>query len=78
MADIVATLLWVQVGSAAWLFFILLLVYLRVYREPSLRFWSLSFAMLALSLVWQLIAPPPSAGELLSWPSYALGWASIP
>ena len=78
MADIVATLLWVQVGSAAWLFFILLLVYLRVYREPSLRFWSLSFAMLALSLVWQLIAPPPSAGELLSWPSYALGMGQYP
>jgi PAS domain S-box-containing protein len=70
--------LWVQVGTAIWLAFILLLVYQRVYREPSLRFWSLSFCMLALSLVWQLVVPPPSPGVLLSWPSYLLGMGQYP
>jgi len=72
MAEIVGTLLWVQVGSATWLAFILLLVYLRFYRELFLRFWCLSFAALALSLVWRLVTPPAS-GEMPAWPPYLLG-----
>lgn len=72
MAEIVGTLLWVQMGSAIWLAFILLFVYLRFYREPSLRFWSLSFAVQALLLVWRMAAQP-SSGEVLSWPPYLLG-----
>ena len=78
MAEIVGTLLWVQVGSATWLAFILLLVYLRFYREPFLRFWSLSFAVLGLSLVWQLVAQPPYSEEVLSWPPYLLGMGQFP
>jgi PAS domain S-box-containing protein len=70
--------LWVQVGSATWLAFILLLVYLRVYREPSLRFWSFSFAALALSLIWQLGVQPPFSEEILSWPPYLLGLLQFP
>jgi PAS domain S-box-containing protein len=78
MANIGTTLLWVQVGSAAWLASILLLVYLRVYREPALRYWSISFAVLAVSLVWQLVMPPHSPEQLLSWPSYLLGMCQYP
>jgi len=77
MAEIVETLLWVQVGSAIWLAFVLLFVYLRFYREPSLRYWSLSFAVLALSLVWRLAAQQPSSEEILSWPPYLLGMLQL-
>jgi len=66
------------VGSATWLAFILLLVYLRFYREPFLRLWSLSFAVLGLSLAWQLVVQPPYSEELLSWPPYLLGMGQFP
>src|ERR1035441_3493100 len=79
MSDVFVTLLWVQVGGAIWLAFILQLVYLRVYREPFLRFWSLSFAVLGLALALQLAMRIPSSGELITSPiPYLLGMFQFP
>ena len=79
MSDVFVTLLWVQVGGTIWLAFILQLVYLRVYREPFLRFWSLSFAVLGLSLALQLSMRIPSSGELITSPvPYLLGMPQFP
>jgi len=79
MSDAFVTLLWVQVGGAIWLAFILQLVYLRVYREPFLRFWSLSFAVLGLALALQLAMRLPSSGELITSPiPYLLGMPQFP
>jgi len=79
MSDVFVTLLWVQVGGAIWLAFVLQLVYLRVYREPFLRFWSLSFAVLGLALALQLSMRIPSSGELItSTVPYLLGMPSFP
>ena len=79
MSDAFVTLLWVQVGGLIWLAFVLQLVYLRVYREPFLRFWSLSFAVLGLSLALQLAMRPPSSGELItSLVPYLLGMPQFP
>ena len=79
MSDVFVTLLWVQVGGAIWLAFVLQLVYLRVYREPFLRFWSLSFAVLGLALALQLATRIPSSGELITSPiPYLLGMLQFP
>jgi PAS domain S-box-containing protein len=79
MSDVFVTLLWVQVGGTIWLAFILQLVYLRVYREPFLRFWSLSFAVLGLALALQLAMRPASSGELITSPvPYLLGMPQFP
>ena len=79
MSDVFVTLLWVQVGGAIWLAFVLQLVYLRVYREPFLRFWSLSFAVLGLALALQLSMRIPSSGELItSTVPYLLGMPQFP
>ena len=79
MSDVFVTLLWVQVGGAIWLAFILQLVYLRVYREPFLRFWSLSFAVLGLALALQLAMRAPFSGELITSPiPYLLGMPQFP
>ena len=79
MSDIFVTLLWVQVGGAIWLAFILQLVYVRVYREPFLRFWSLSFAVLGLALALQLAMRTPSSEELItSTVPYLLGMPQFP
>ena len=79
MSDVFVTLLWVQVGGAIWLAFILQLVYVRVYREPFLRFWSLSFAVLGLALALQLATRAPSSGELItSTVPYLLGMPQFP
>ena len=73
------TLLWVQVGGTLWLAFILQLVYWRVYREPFLRFWSLSFAVLGLALALQLAMRAPSSGDLITSPiPYLLGMPQFP
>ena len=74
MSDVFITLLWVQVGGLIWLAFVLQLVYWRVYREPFLRFWSLSFAVLGLALALQLAMRAPSSGDLITSPiPYLLG-----
>jgi PAS domain S-box-containing protein len=79
MSDVFITLLWVQVGGLIWLALVLELVYLRVYREPFLRFWSLSFAVLGLSLALQLAVRPPSSRELItSFVPYLLGMPQFP
>jgi PAS domain S-box-containing protein len=79
MSDVFVTLLWVQVGGTIWLALILQLVYLRVYREPFLRFWSLSFAVLGLALALQLATRIPSSGELITSPiPYLLGMPQFP
>ena len=79
MSDVFVTLLWVQVGGTIWLAFILQLVYLRVYREPFLRFWSLSFAVLGLALALQLAMRPASSAELITSPiPYLLGMPQFP
>jgi PAS domain S-box-containing protein len=79
MSDVFVTLLWVQVGGTIWLALILQLVYLRVYREPFLRFWSLSFAVLGLALALQLAMRIPSSGELITSPiPYLLGMFQFP
>jgi PAS domain S-box-containing protein len=79
MSDVFVTLLWVQVGGTIWLAFILQLVYLRVYREPFLRFWSLSFAVLGLALALQLAMRAPSSGDLITSPiPYLLGMPQFP
>jgi len=79
MSSVFVTLLWVQVGGAIWLAFILQLVYSRVYREPFLRFWSLSFAVLGLALALQLAMRPPSSPELItSLVPYLLGMPQFP
>ena len=79
MSDVFVTLLWVQVGGAIWLAFILQLVYVRVYREPFLRFWSLSFAVLGLALALQLATRSRSSGELItSAVPYLLGMPQFP
>jgi PAS domain S-box-containing protein len=79
MSDVFITLLWVQVGGTIWLALILQLVYLRVYREPFLRFWSLSFAVLGLALALQLATRIPSSGELITSPiPYLLGMPQFP
>ena len=79
MSDVFVTLLWVQVGGTIWLAFILQLVYLRVYREPFLRFWSLSFAVLGLALALQLAMRPSFSGELItSTVPYLLGMPQFP
>ena len=79
MSEAFVTLLWVQVGGAIWLAFILQLVYVRVYREPFLRFWSLSFAALGLALALQLVMRSPSSGELItSVVPYLLGMPQFP
>jgi PAS domain S-box-containing protein len=77
MPDVLVTLSWVQVCGAIWLAFILLLVYQRIYREPFLRLWSFSFAVLGLSLSWQLAAPHFSR-ELVGWGAYVLGVPQFP
>jgi hypothetical protein len=59
-------LLWVQAGSAVWLAFVLQLVYRRVYRELFLHFWSLSFAVMGISMAAQLAVRPRSSPELFS------------
>jgi PAS domain S-box-containing protein len=79
MSDAFVTLLWVQVGGTIWLAFILQLVYWRVYREPFLRFWSLSFAVVGLALALQLAMRIPSSGELItSTIPYLLGMPQFP
>ena len=79
MTDVIVALVWVQVGGNIWLAFILQLVYLRVYREPFLRFWSLSFAVVGLALSWQLALRPLSSGELItSHAPYLFGMAQFP
>jgi PAS domain S-box-containing protein len=79
MTDVFVTLLWVQVGGLIWLALVLQGVYLRVYREPFLRFWSLSFAVLGLSLALQLVWRPPSSSELItSSVPYLLGMPQFP
>jgi len=79
MSDVFVTLLWVQVGGTIWLAFILQLVYWRVYREPFLRFWSLSFAVVGLALALQLAMRDPSSGELITSPiPYLLGMPQFP
>jgi PAS domain S-box-containing protein len=74
--------LWVQVGGVIWLAFVLQAVYLRVYREPFLRFWSLSFAVLGVALSFsalQLGLRPPFPGELIaSYGPYFLGIPQFP
>ena len=79
MTDVIVALVWVQVGGNIWLAFILQVFYLRVYREPFLRFWSLSFAVVGLALSWQLALRVPSSGELItSHAPYLFGMAQFP
>jgi PAS domain S-box-containing protein len=66
MTDVYVTLLWAQVGGVLWLALILQLVYLRIYREPFLRLWSLSFAVLGLALFLQLALRSDFSGELIT------------
>jgi PAS domain S-box-containing protein len=79
MSDTFVTLLWAQVGALIWLAFVLQLVYLRVYREPFLRYWSLSFAVLGLALALQMAVRPTSSAELItSIVPYLLGMPQFP
>jgi len=79
MSDAFVVLLWVQAGGAFWLAFILQLGYRRVYREPFLHFWSLSFVVMGVSLVAQLAVLPPSPKELFTSPiPYLLGIPQFP
>jgi PAS domain S-box-containing protein len=75
----VVTLFWVQVSGQIWLAFILYLVYRRVYREPFLRLWALSFAVLGLALALQLAFHSPSSKELITAPvPYLFGMLQFP
>ena len=79
MTDVWKALEWVQVGGVVWLAFILQLVYLRVYREPFLRFWSLSFCLLAVSITGQLTAQHPGSTEIVaSRAFYLIGMPQFP
>jgi PAS domain S-box-containing protein len=66
MTEVFEALDWVSVGGVIWLAFILQLVYLRVYREPFLRFWSFSFAVLAVQRAGQLLTVHPSSPEIIA------------
>jgi PAS domain S-box-containing protein len=71
--------LWVQVVGQLWLSFIVQLVYLRVYREPFLRLWSLSFAFLGLALGFQIALRSPYSKELITAPApYLIGLLQFP
>jgi PAS domain S-box-containing protein len=71
--------LWVQAADEIWLAIILQLVYLRVYREPFLRYWSLSFAVLGVALSLQLAFRSPSSAELItSYPPFLFGLLQFP
>jgi PAS domain S-box-containing protein len=79
MSETSLTLFWVEAGGAFWLAFILQLVYRRIYREPFLHYWSLSFAVMGVSLAAQLAVVPASAPELFSSPLlYLLGIPQFP
>jgi PAS domain S-box-containing protein len=65
MTEVFQALDWVSVGGVIWLAFILQLVYLRVYREPFLRLWSFSFAVLAIQRTGQLLTVHPSSPEIV-------------
>ena len=74
MTDVFVALWWVQVGGAIWLAFVLELVYRRVYREPFLRYWALSFAALGSSLAWNLVWRRPNSTEVItSFGAYVAG-----
>ena len=66
MTDVFVALWWVQVGGDLWLAFVLELVYRRVYREPFLRLWSLSFVAAGVSLAWNLAARTSSSTEVIT------------
>jgi PAS domain S-box-containing protein len=66
MSDVYVTLLWVQMAGLMWLAFVLQWAYLRVYREPFLRLWALSFAVLGLAVCWQLALRLPSSTEIVT------------
>ena len=79
MTDVYVTLLWVQVAGLIWLAFVVQLAYLRVYREPFLRFWSLSFAVLGLAMCWQLALRRPLSTEIVTSPvPYLLSMLQFP
>lgn len=53
-------------GSALWLALLLAGLYREVYREQFVFYWSLSLAVGAGTLAWQLALLPVNAGELIS------------
>lgn len=60
MSETSIVLYWVQAGSALWLAFILQLLYRRIFHERFLHFWSLSFAVMGVTMILQLGTLTPS------------------